>query len=107
MTLEIYKQERPDKITMWDRIAQVMTEAEIQQKTQEQTDFYNLDQQMQQTEDDSSWPQAHDDVEQRWANNKADWETGYVTGAEEEMGDDTCYPDNDANDDTTQQALDK
>ena len=86
MTFEIFKQERLEQITWWDRIAKVMAEAELQQNKPNQIDYYNLDQQIQQTEDDANWPQAHDDVEQRWTNNKADWGAGFVTGPEWEWG---------------------
>ena len=55
----------------------------------------------------NTWQEPDDDVEQRWATNKAGYEADHVEGEEDDMGDNSCYPDNNANHDETQLALDK
>ena len=96
---------------MCDRIAKVIAEAELQQAPPGNTTYFNLEpkhnRQHDDEEDDSDWPQTNEELEQRWAANKASYVADEVADVVCEMRDDTCWPDNNVYDGEAQQARDK
>ena len=104
MTVEIFKQDKPEKITVSDRVARTLAAATLQQNTDEKAYFLYFETAQWphwgNDEDDSTWPQDTNPkgVAEPWAANKADYEADDIDGPEYEMNNDNCYPDNDARD---------